>query len=216
MHPSALDPVRRAASGERIPNGLSSVTWRETWNPGLRAMAEAKVVIVGRCEATLIETKALAGRPELVKFCLADVRQDEDIAKIADFMHREMGSVDILMNIAGVWHDETRKYHGPRVEETAAEQIREVLEVGLHGGFLLTRAPLPDLIRKNGGKILFISCGFAGPQEAVGWLHYYVTNKAIDVMTERLAAELREHEIQVNCVSPVVRCDGSSETFLSG
>ena len=35
-----------------------------------------------------------------------------------------------------------------------------------------------------------------------GWLHYYVSKKAIESFTIGLAEEFREHEIQVNCISP--------------
>jgi 3-oxoacyl-[acyl-carrier protein] reductase len=67
---------------------------------------------------------------------------------------------------------------------------------------LLARQFLPHMIQQRAGKILQISCGFAGPHEAAGWLHYYVTNKAIEAFTRGLAYEARAHEVQVNCIAP--------------
>jgi 3-oxoacyl-[acyl-carrier protein] reductase len=88
------------------------------------------------------------------------------------------------------------------VADTPAEEIDEVLEVGLMGGFHLTRLVLPGMMRARAGKVVFLSCGFSGPTEAAGWVHYYVANKAIDALVAGLAAELRPHNIQVNAVAP--------------
>jgi NAD(P)-dependent dehydrogenase (short-subunit alcohol dehydrogenase family) len=67
---------------------------------------------------------------------------------------------------------------------------------------LVARPSLPHMIRQRAGKILQRSCGFAGPHEAAGWLHYYVTNKAIEAFTRGLAYEARAHEVQVHCIAP--------------
>ncbi len=34
------------------------------------------------------------------------------------------------------------------------------------------------------------------------WLHYYVSKKALEAFTVGLADELREYQVQVNCISP--------------
>jgi 2-deoxy-D-gluconate 3-dehydrogenase len=52
------------------------------------------------------------------------------------------------------------------------------------------------------GKILQISAAFGSPRGGVGWPHYYVANNAIEAFTAALAVELREHEVQVNCIAP--------------
>jgi NAD(P)-dependent dehydrogenase (short-subunit alcohol dehydrogenase family) len=104
------------------------------------------------------------------------------------------------VNVAGVWHDDKIVYYGPHLEDTPAAQINEVLDVGIRAPMLLTRNFLRGMIQKRRGKVLNISGTFSSG--GAGWLHYYVSKKAIEYFTIGLADELRVYEIQVNCISP--------------
>jgi NAD(P)-dependent dehydrogenase (short-subunit alcohol dehydrogenase family) len=172
----------------------------------------ATVAASARSRAALEETRAMTADPERVVICPGDLRQAGDVQAIATAA-LALGEIDILMNVAGVWHDSERKYQGPVVADTPADEIDEVLDVGLRGAFQLTRLVLPSMIRATAGKIVFLSCGFAGPAEAVGWVHYYVANRAIDALVAGLAAELRPHNIQVNAVAPWFVATEAVKTF---
>ena len=164
--------------------------------------AGAQVGLVARSRQGLEDARRLVGQPGTQVYC-TDLRDEKAIEKLGESVKASFGAIDILVNAAGVWHDERTKYHGPRLSETPVEQIHNVLEVGVRAPFLLTRLLLPGMARRRTGKILQISAAFAGgPQGGVGWLHYYVANKAIEAFTEALADELREHNIQVNCIAP--------------
>jgi len=162
----------------------------------------AKVAASGRSLTGLAETRALSGRPEMVCTCPGDLRSEADVRNIAESAAAQLGRIDALMNVAGVWHNAERKYQGPLAVDTPAAEIDEVLEVGIRGAFHLTRLVAARMIKSAGGKIVFVSCGFAGPSEAVGWVHYYVANKAIEALVAGLGAELRPHNVQVNAVAP--------------
>ncbi len=168
-----------------------------------RSIAEegGQVALVARSRDQLEETKRILGRPDTRIFC-TDLRDEHAIEQLAESVQTAFGKIDILVNVAGVWHDLETKYQGPRLADTPVGQIDEVLDVGLRASFHLTRLVIPGMIRRRSGKVLQISCGFAGAQEAIGWLHYYVTNKAIEAFTAGLAAEMRESEVQVNCIAP--------------
>lgn len=131
---------------------------------------------------------------------VADLRYEQAINKLASDVENIWGSVDIIANIAGVWHDADTVYYGPHLEDTPAKQINEVLDVNMRAPMLLTRLFLPGMIRKKRGKVINISGTFA--QGGAGWLHYYVSKLALEHFTVGLADELREHQIQVNCISP--------------
>src|SRR2546421_538562 len=161
----------------------------------------ARVGLVARSRDALEETRRGIKLPEVPIFCV-DLSDEHAVGQLGPAVTSSLGTVDILVNAAGVWHNEQGKYQGPRLADTPASQIDEVLNVGLRASFLLSRLFLPGMIRERSGKIIQIACGFAGPHEAVGWLHYYVTNKAIEAFTRGLAAELREFEVQVNCIAP--------------
>ncbi len=161
----------------------------------------ATVALVGRRSEALEETaRSLDGNRG--RIFTADLRDAPEIAGLSRSVHASFGRVDILVNAAGVWRDEHEKFHGPNLADTPEGQIDEVVDVGLRASMLLSRLVLPGMIENRRGKILQIACGFAGPHEAKGWLHYYVTNKAIEAFTAGLAAEVRSHEIQVNCIAP--------------
>lgn len=143
-----------------------------------------------------------------------DLRNEQEISQLVSKVSETLGVVDMLVNCAGVWHNQKKVYLGPHLEDTPPEQIDEVLDVGIRAPMLLTRLFLPGMIQKRRGKILQISGGFSGTADAVGWLHYYVSKKALEHFTEGLAEELREHEIQVNCISPwFVNTDPSRRFF---
>jgi len=189
----------RLAGKSALVTGASSGIGREIAR--FLGAEGARLALVGRSRGGLEETGRLVGRPDTRMFC-ADLRDGQAVEHLAESVHTTFGEIDILANVAGVWHDQESKYQGPLLADTPVAQIDEVLGVGLRASFLLTRLFIPGMIRRRSGKILQISCGFAGPHEAIGWLHYYVTNKAIEALTTGLAAELREHEVQVNCIAP--------------
>lgn len=166
------------------------------------AAAGARVGLIARSRQGLEETQGLIRHSGTQVFC-TDLRDEKAIERLSDSVSASFGAIDILVNTAGVWHDERVRYHGPRLWETPVERIHEVLEVGVRAPFLLTRLLLPRMVQKRAGKILQISAAFAGgPRGGAGWLHYYVANRAIVALTEALAVELREYAIQVNCIAP--------------
>ena len=174
--------------------------------------AGARVGLVARSRQGLEETRRLIGRAGSRVLC-TDLRDEKAIDKLGESVEAAFGAIDILVNCAGVWHDEVTKYHGPHLVETPVERIHEVLEVGVRAPFLLTRVLLPGMIRRRTGKVLQISAEFSGPHDGVGWVHYYVANKALDAFTEALAVELREHNVQVNCLAPVFVATDAVQRF---
>jgi len=181
----------------------------------VRALVEqgATVAASARSLEGLAETRALAADTARVHPCPGDLRRAADRQAIVAAARRHLGQIDALMNVAGVWHDADRKYHGPALADTSVEEIDQVVEVGLMGALHLTRLVLPDMVRAGAGKVVFLSCGFAGAAEAAGWVHYYVTNKAIDALAAGLAAELRAHNIQVNALAPWFVATDAVRTF---
>lgn len=139
----------------------------------------------------------------------ADLRDQESIQELwNEVTEKWEDGADILVNAAGVWHSDDKVYYGPGLEETPVDQINEVMDVGIRAPMILTRLVLKEMIEQGEGKILNISGTFESG--ASGWLHYYVSKKAIEDFTRGLAEEVREHEIQVNCISP---SDTESESY---
>ena len=177
--------------------------------------AGARVGLVARSRQGLEETSRLVDQPGAHVFC-TDLRDEKAIDQLGNSVDEAFGAVDMLVNCAGVWHDEqTSRYHGPPLLETPVERIHEVLEVGVRAPLLLTRMLLPGMVKNGAGKILQISAEFGGPHDGVGWVPYYVANKGLDAFTAALALELREHNIQVNCIAPVFVATDAVKRFYA-
>ncbi len=124
-----------------------------------------------------------------------DVSQANEINRIVSATIQRYERVDVLVNAAAI--------HGPigRLWEVDAERWIDTLRVNLLGTFLCCRAVIPHLIARGGGKIINFSGG--GATSPSPRLSAYGASKAAIVrLTETLAAELKEFNIQVNAIAP--------------
>jgi NAD(P)-dependent dehydrogenase (short-subunit alcohol dehydrogenase family) len=125
----------------------------------------------------------------------ADISQEEDVRQLVREVLRTFGSVDVLVNNAGV--------QGPigRFWEVDFEDWIENVRVNLIGTARCTRQVLPVMISKKAGKIINLSGG--GATSPRPWFSGYGTGKAAIVrFTETLAEEVKEYHIDVNAIAP--------------
>jgi 3-oxoacyl-[acyl-carrier protein] reductase len=125
-----------------------------------------------------------------------DITNEEAVADAVEEIHRNVGSVDVMVNNAA---------HRPHqaIDDITLEDWNHVLETNLTGAFLCTRAVIPDMIEQGWGRIISISgidAYFGKPQR----LHVVSTKAGIIGFSRALAQELAEHGITSNCVSPGV------------
>lgn len=160
----------------------------------------AAVALLGRSEAGLTETRRLVteagGTGEAIKVDLRDVHALTAVAEQVGKGPR----ISVIANVAGVWHNGDRVYHGPRLHKTPVEETLEVLDVGLRAPMVLTALLLPFMVGAGDGHVINISGTFSSGGK--GWLHYFVSKKALEEFTKGLADELRDQGVQVNCVCP--------------
>lgn len=160
-----------------------------------------RVGLVARSVNRLQETKDLiqssGGEARVFP---TDLRDEKAIDNLASDVLEAWGDIDILVHAAGAWHNGNQVYAGVPLVDMPAERINEGLDVQIRAPMLLTRLFLPGMIRKKQGKILSITGTFERGGD--GWLDYYVSKLALEYFTIGLARELREHEIQVNAISP--------------
>lgn len=169
----------------------------------LLASLGARVVLTARSRGKLEDVqKGILARGGEATVLLADLKDLAAIEALAAEVSGRFGGADIVVNAAGAWHDSDKQFKGPPLDETPTAQIDYLFDIELRATIHVTRALLPAMKARKSGKIVNLSCGFAGPHEAKGWVHYYVANKAVSAFTEGLAAELRESNIQVNAVAP--------------
>jgi NAD(P)-dependent dehydrogenase (short-subunit alcohol dehydrogenase family) len=127
----------------------------------------------------------------------ADVSSEEDVARMVDEVVSRHGGVDILVNNAGLYASLAMR----PFTEIPLEEWRQVMDVNVASMFLTSRAVVPAMRERGGGKIVNISSGT--PFRGVPFLLHYVTSKgAIVALTRALAKELGKDSIHVNCVAP--------------
>lgn len=106
--------------------------------------------------------------------------------------------MDILLNVAGIWHGINEIYATKDFETFSQKVILDTFMVGTITPALLTHALVP--LMQKGARIINISGTFENG--AKGWLPYYVSKRAIEDLTIGLSQELERKKIYVNAVSP--------------
>jgi 3-oxoacyl-[acyl-carrier protein] reductase len=166
----------------------------------------AKVVVAGRTRATcdqVVDEIAAAGGAAIA--VQADVSCESDVATMATATMERFGRIDILVNNAAV----NMPYK--TVADMSMDDWNRIVSVNLTGTFLCCRAVVPHMTAQQYGKIINISSR-GGRMGEAGRSPYRSTKAAIIIFTECLAAEVKEHGIDVNTVCPgAVKTDMISE-----
>jgi len=126
-----------------------------------------------------------------------DVADEAQVERMARDVAERCGRIDILVNNAGLYASlQMRPF-----TEIPVEEWRQVMDVNVLSMFLATRAVVPHMRERGGGRIVNISSGT--PFRGVPFLLHYVTSKgAIVALTRALAKELGRDDVLVNCVAP--------------
>lgn len=157
------------------------------------------ILLVARSEEKLNKVKEeiekVGGTAEVF---IADLSSPEEIKKLINDIKVKHSEINILCNIAGIWHGENEVYAGKNYEEFEDKVILNTLNVGTIAPMLLSHGFLS--LMPNGSSIINLSGTFENGGK--GWIPYYVSKRAIEDLTVGLSQELKEKEIRVNCISP--------------
>ncbi|HSR89221.1 MAG TPA: SDR family oxidoreductase [Candidatus Udaeobacter sp.] len=124
-----------------------------------------------------------------------DVSDYKQVQKLMSGVIKKFGTIDILVNAAGVY--------GPigLFGDNDIKKWSEALQINLLGTVNCAHAVLPIMTKNKSGKIINFSGG--GAVNSFPHFSAYATSKAAIVrFTENLAVEYKEYGIQVNAVAP--------------
>jgi 3-oxoacyl-[acyl-carrier protein] reductase len=124
----------------------------------------------------------------------ADVSDGEAVADLFHRVEAELGTVDVLVNNAGVALQ--RELH----DLTEADFDR-TLAVNLKSAFLCTQAVLAGMRAQRWGRIVNISSGAARGAGVIG-VHYNASKAGMEGLTRGYAARLVKEGITVNAIAP--------------
>lgn len=139
------------------------------------------------------------------RFIKLDVTNPATIQHTADYIQKEFGRLDILINNAGIAEWGTK----PSTVELAT--VREVYETNLFGPIALTQAMLPLLKKSKHGRIVNVSSSLGSmtlvsdpnsPMSQFQALGYNTSKSALNSMTLQFANELKDTPIKVNAICP--------------
>jgi 3-hydroxybutyrate dehydrogenase len=183
-------------------NGKSVVVTGSTSGIGLgiaRSFAAegANIMLNGLGDASAIE-KLRAGIEAEFKvkaiYSPADMTRTVEIADMIALAQRELGSIDVLVNNAGI------QYVAP-VDEFPPEKWDQIIAVNLTATFHTTRAAVPIMKANGWGRIINIASAhglIASPFKSA----YIAAKHGIVGLTKTVALETAEHGITCNAICP--------------
>jgi NAD(P)-dependent dehydrogenase (short-subunit alcohol dehydrogenase family) len=169
------------------------------------AVAGANVVINGRTQAKVdTAVAAIAGVAAGSK--VAGVAADVSMAAGCETLAETLPDVDILINNAGIF--EPKAFF-----DIADQDWSRFFEVNVMSGVRLSRAYMPGMLKRNWGRIVFISSESALniPAEMI---HYGTTKTAQLAVSRGLAEMTRGTAVTVNSVLPGPTMSEGVETFV--
>jgi 3-oxoacyl-[acyl-carrier protein] reductase len=172
--------------------GIGAATAERLAGAGIRVAVcyghdqEAAERVVGSIAASGGRAAAVAG----------DVREPEQLERMASEAESLLGPVDVLVSNAGVAPVQ-------RLEEITVEDWDRVMEVNLRPAFLLAKRLTPGMRERGWGRVVLVSSVAAFTGGIIG-PHYTASKAALIGLAHALANPLAPHGVTVNAIAPAL------------
>ncbi|MBY0502484.1 MAG: SDR family oxidoreductase [Bryobacteraceae bacterium] len=168
--------------GKRLAIGLAQMGARV----GLLARSKAEL------DLAALEIEHAGGTSLRIR---ADVRDYEQIVAATDRIRAHFGRLDSVICAAAI--------QGPigPFATTDPKAWAETIDTNLLGVMHTCRAALPGMLAQKRGKLLLLTGG-GGTRPRPNFTAYASAKTALARFAESLAAEVQEHNVQVNCMAP--------------
>ena len=130
-------------------------------------------------------------------FLAVDLRSADSVRAAVGKAFERFGRIDVLCNIAGAFR------MGSPIHETKDADWDFLFDVNAKSVLHTARAVVPAMLEAGGGKIVNVGA-YAAQKGAAAMGAYVASKSAVIRITETMAAELREKNINVNCVLPTI------------
>ena len=153
----------------------------------------ANLVLAGRKREELVASFGAEDEHRL--FATVDLLDQSSVDTAVALSRERFRRIDVLCNIAGGFR------MGEPVHEISDKNWDFMLDVNARTLLHAARAVVPQMIEGGGGKIVNVGA-FSAQKGAAQMGAYIAAKSAVIRLTEAMAAELREKNINVNCVLP--------------
>jgi 2-dehydro-3-deoxy-L-rhamnonate dehydrogenase (NAD+) len=133
-----------------------------------------------------------------ILFYKTDVADENAVAKNIESIFVDFGTVDILVNCAGITGKTNIKSH-----LVDSDDLRRVFDINFMGSYHTSKHVLPIMFQKNYGRILHIA-SIAGKEGNAGMLAYSASKAAVIGMARVQGKEYAETGITINALAPAV------------
>jgi 3-oxoacyl-[acyl-carrier protein] reductase len=152
----------------------------------------AKLILSGTRQEVLSKLKLELG--DEVKTIVTDLGDKNDVMALANEAEETFGSIDILINNAGITADGLLL----RMKD---EDWDKVIDINLSSSMRLTRQVIRGMIKRRYGRIIFIS-SIVGYTGNAGQSNYSASKSALSGLTKSIAAEVAGRGITCNLIAP--------------
>ena len=184
---------------ESLKNKISLVTGAS------RGIGAAIAIELAKCGASVIGTATSEKGAEIIKksfeinkvkgqAMVLDVNSNASIETLMNKINEEFGTVDILINNAGITRDTLLM----RMKE---EDWDAVISTNLKSVYKLSQAVLRGMMKNRSGRIINIS-SVVGHMGNAGQTNYAAAKAGINGFTKSLAQEVGSRGITVNSIAP--------------
>ena len=129
-----------------------------------------------------------------VKAYASDASDYESALKLADDVINDFGSIDVLVNNAGITKDNL-------LMRMTEEDFDKVMKVNMNSVFNNTKAVLRPMLKQKYGSIINLS-SVVGVKGNPGQSNYSASKAAIIGFTKSIALELGSRNIRCNAIAP--------------
>lgn len=158
------------------------------------AKAGSNVVLNGRSEISSEILDQFKEYDVKVIAVSGDVSSFEDAQRMIDQAIEELGSVDVLVNNAGITNDKL-------MLKMTEDDFESVLKINLTGAFNMTKAVLKPMTKAREGAIINMS-SVAGLIGNVGQANYAASKAGLIGFTKSVAREVAGRGVRVNAIAP--------------
>jgi NAD(P)-dependent dehydrogenase (short-subunit alcohol dehydrogenase family) len=162
----------------------------------------AKVIINGRTNKSVQDALSILNNDN-VSGLVADFINDHQVKNLIDNIPND---IDVLVNNVGI-------FQGKDFNDETVEDWNDHFKVNLMSGVQLSKHFLPKMIKRDWGRIIFISseCATLIPSDL---LSYSVSKASINVFSSGLAKLTKGTNVTVNTIVPGSTLSEGSKKFL--
>ena len=158
--------------------------------------AGAHTVLVDRSQDRLRDAFGdIANSPDHLLTGGIDLSDQASLGALVENTLARFNRIDALVNTVGAWRG------GKPVHQTDLDDWDFLFNVNLRTTLLCCRAVIPQMLKQGAGKIINVASR-DGLKGSADYAAYSASKSAVLRLTEALADELKESNINVNCILP--------------